>query len=166
MPSRGTSLTISASKVEGDTLTISFLPHIFISPVSSADSVPGRYVRIRITRHSALVDATGGYLSQIGEIEVYGKDAPPKDGTDTEPDTDPDPDTTPDTTPDTDPDEKPTEAPTEGQDTAAPTEENPTETPTEAPKKGCGSALWSGTVIALLTALAAAWVLRRRKGIV
>jgi hypothetical protein len=109
----------------------------------SADSVPGRYVRIRITRHSALVDATGGYLSQIGEIEVYGKDAPPKDGTDTEPDTDPDPDTTPDT----DPAEKPTEA------------------PTEAPKKGCGSALWSGTVIALLTALAAAWVLRRRKGI-
>ena len=135
----------------------------------SADSVPGRYVRIRITRHSALVDATGGYLSQIGEIEVYGKERTydPGDQTtpdtepDTAPDSAPDTDTDPDTTPDTDPDEKPTE----GQDTAAPTEENPSEAPTEAPKKGCGSALWSGTVTALLTALAAAWVLRRRKGI-
>ena len=130
------------------------------------ESVEARYVRIHITLHSDVTDATGGYLSQIGEIEVYGKDAPPKDGTDTEPDTEPDTDPDPDTTPDTDPDEKPTEAPTEGQDTAAPTEENPTEAPTEAPKKGCGSALWSGTVTALLTALAAAWVLRRRKGIV
>ena len=44
----------------------------------TADSVEARYVRVHITRHSGLVDATGGYLSQIGEIEVYGMDKTPE----------------------------------------------------------------------------------------
>ena len=128
-----------------------------------ADSVPGRYVRIRITRHSALVDATGGYLSQIGEIEVYGKDRSADPGTTPEPDTAPD--TTPDSEPVTDPDtppaenttREPSEAPTWEPDTAAPTDEVPSE---PAERKGCGAAL--GLYALLTSALAAAWVLKRR----
>ena len=128
-----------------------------------ADSVPGRYVRIRITRHSALVDATGGYLSQIGEIEVYGKDRSADPGTTPEPDTVPD--TTPDSEPVTDPDtppaenttREPSEAPTREPDTAAPTDEAPSE---PADRKGCGAAL--GLYALLTSALAAAWVLKRR----
>ena len=128
-----------------------------------ADSVPGRYVRIRITRHSALVDATGGYLSQIGEIEVYGKDRSSDPGTTPEPDTAPD--TTPDSEPVTDPDtppaenttKEPSEAPTREPDTAAPTDEAPSE---PAERKGCGATL--GIYALLTSALAAAWVLKRR----
>ncbi len=42
--------------------------------------VPARYVRIHITRHSEVTDVgTGGALSQIGELEVYGTDIIPVD---------------------------------------------------------------------------------------
>ena len=44
------------------------------------DYIRGRYVRIHITRHSATRDGgTGAYLSQIGELEVYGIDIPHTD---------------------------------------------------------------------------------------
>ena len=33
-----------------------------------------RYVRVHITKHNATPDQTGGYLSQFGEIEVYGRE--------------------------------------------------------------------------------------------
>jgi hypothetical protein len=124
----------------------------------SADSVPGRYVRIRITRHSALVDATGGYLSQIGEIEVYGKDRTYDPGDQTTPDTDPD------TAPDT---ESPTETaadgtPSDGTATQEPDTAAPTDEPSSKPagKKGCGASV---SLLSLLaSALAAVWVLKQR----
>ena len=122
----------------------------------TADSVEARYVRIHITRHSDLVDATGCYLSQIGEIEVYGKDAPPESGTDpVEPDT-----SEPDTDPVTEPTDHPTEAPTRSPDAPA---EDPTETPDviDEGKKGCGSALVGAAVT--LSAMAAAVALTKRK---
>lgn len=41
----------------------------------TVDAVEARYIRIHITKHSAVIDVgQGGALSQIGEIEVYGKD--------------------------------------------------------------------------------------------
>lgn len=50
----------------------------------------GRYVRVHITCHSDVVDGgTGGYLSQLSELEVYGQEIAP-DETETDPvDTDP-----------------------------------------------------------------------------
>jgi len=36
------------------------------------DGIKGKYVRIRITNHSDIVGQSGGYISRIGEIEVYG----------------------------------------------------------------------------------------------
>ena len=39
---------------------------------TTVDRIVGRYVRVHITKHSETPDATGGYLSQIGELEVYG----------------------------------------------------------------------------------------------
>ena len=130
----------------------------------TAESVPARYVRVHITRHSALVDATGGYLSQIGEIEVYGSETPAQPGGD------PAPDTEPDTEPVTEPDTEPTPGTdTDGETTAAPTEavtsepsvteapsEDDGETSTQPAKKGCGSSV--GLLSILATALAAAWV--------
>lgn len=141
----------------------------------TADAVEGRYIRVRITRHSESTDPTGGYLSQIGEIEVYGKDLPdgtdpaPDTGTDTEPvdtepvDTEPtpDPDTAPDTDPETEP-EDPTEALTDETPKNTLPGEDASEDVTEPEKKGCGSSIM-GLFTALVTAIAAAWCMRRKE---
>ena len=136
----------------------------------SAESVPARYVRVHITRHSALVDATGGYLSQIGEIEVYGSETPAQPGGDPTPDTEPDtePVTEPDTdsTPDTDTDGETTATPTEAVTPEASVTETPSEDSGEVSaqpvKKGCGSSVGLFSVIA--SAIAAAWVWRHKQG--
>ncbi|MBO7407344.1 MAG: discoidin domain-containing protein, partial [Clostridia bacterium] len=38
------------------------------------DPVEGRYVKVAISRHSEVADNTGTSLSQIGELEVYGRE--------------------------------------------------------------------------------------------
>ena len=137
----------------------------------AADSVEARYVRIHITRHSDLIDATGCYLSQIGEIEVYGKDHAPDSPPDTEPDTEPntEPDSEPVTEPDsvTDPDTaevtEPVTDPTPDTDADTATESNaePTDT-ADASTGGCASAVgtWSALVVSTLVA---AWLCLRKR---
>lgn len=132
----------------------------------TADSVKARYVRVCITRHSDTTDATGGYLSQLGEIEVYGKDILP-DSTDTDTPDDPTPPEPETDTPATD--EPATDEPTTDhpdtdspdvrpEDTAGNTEAEETDS---APAKGCGSALPLGSLGVLLT-LGGAWLARKR----
>ncbi|MBQ9150730.1 MAG: discoidin domain-containing protein, partial [Clostridia bacterium] len=138
----------------------------------TVDSVEGRYVRIRITRHSDTVDATGGYLSQIGEIEVYGNDAPSDSETETETavtepvETDPTPDTNTDTDTDTDPTEDPTDGSIDGSSDGSPMDTLPgeitSEDITEPSRKGCTSSVM-GLFSAFLTAIAAAWFMRRKE---
>jgi len=45
-----------------------------LDQVYTFDYTEGRYVRVLITRGSAVSDATGAALSQLGELEVYGRE--------------------------------------------------------------------------------------------
>ena len=141
-----------------------------------AGATEARYVRIHITRHSDLVDATGGYFSQIGEIEVYGKDTPPENVTDpdSETTTPAEPDTIAPDGPDTTPaDPESTAEPDSGNTTTAPadsesngapdadTAENPSDT--TAPEGGCASVLGNGILGTLSALTAAAFALGRKK---
>lgn len=49
-----------------DNVSVTSKEYVLDTPVSI------RYFRIRITRHSAVVDATGAATSALGEIELYG----------------------------------------------------------------------------------------------
>lgn len=135
--------------------------------VYSFTATEGRYVQIYITRHGPTVDAgTGGALSQIGEIEVFGTE--PGQGTQEETTAETMPETELVTQPQTEvvteaqtsPDEQGTAADTDA-DTSIPTS---TESGTEAGEKnGCSSSLLPLTLAATLLTAAAALLLRRRR---
>lgn len=125
----------------------------------SIEPTEGRYVRIHITKHSETTDVgTGGALSQIGEIEVYGGEiggiptsAPAETVTEpvaTEPS---------DTLPaDTLPDDTSTAVTSPEQPTAGETGTAP------SGKSGCRSALTASALLALILSAGAALIVSRK----
>ena len=138
----------------------------------TVDAVEARYIRIHITKHSAVIDAgQGGALSQIGEIEVYGKDIdePPtaESATETEATA---PETKPETASETASETKSETTHTDESsadsttaETAAVTAGGTAETATggTGSKSGCGSAI--GGVIAVLALVVLAGASLRKK---
>lgn len=88
------SLTLQVSADGKDWVDVASLTDVILfAPVDQLLQITpteGRYVRVHITCHSDVVDGgTGGYLSQLSELEVYGQEIAP-DETETDPvDTDP-----------------------------------------------------------------------------
>lgn len=130
----------------------------------TVDAVEARYIRIHITKHSAVIDVgQGGALSQIGEIEVYGKDIdePPTAESATETET-----TAPETKTETASETTHTDessADSTTAETAAVTAGGTAETATggTGSKSGCGSAI--GGVIAVLALVVLAGASLRKK---
>lgn len=119
----------------------------------------GRYVQLYITRHSAGVDTgTGGALSQIGEIEIFGTEPTTTPGED-ETSTDTDPVTTPDTDSDTEPMTESVSS-TETQ----PASGTETETATTS-QSGCASALLPLSVLSVLLGAAFLCLCKRRRSV-
>lgn len=138
----------------------------------TVDAVEARYIRIHITKHSAVIDVgQGGALSQIGEIEVYGKDIdePPTAESATETETTA-PETKPETASETASETKSetthtaeSSADSTTAETAAVTAGGTAETATggTGSKSGCGSAI--GGVIAVLALVILAGASLRKK---
>lgn len=138
----------------------------------------GRYVQIYITRHSSTVDVgTGGALSQIGEIEIFGTEIGTDPGEETTPGTEPvtepttDPVTDPETTPVTEPTTDPVTDPADPTDTSEtggnatePTTGKETGTdPAGNQDVGCNSALLPLTLISTLLCAAYLCLCKRRR---
>lgn len=142
--------------------------------VYTFNATEGRYVQIYITRHSSTVDVgTGGSLSQIGEIEVFGTELAPDPGEETTPDTHPEtePATDPDTTPVTDPASGTDTAPSDPTGTSEP-DGNATEPSSDKDSgtdranteaSGCSSALLPMTVFATLLCAAYVCLCKRKE---
>lgn len=134
------------------------------------DPTEGRYVRIHITRHSETTDVgTGGALSQIGEIEVYGAEigevvttaetaADPGQGTD--------PRTGDPVEPDVGTTDKPDGEKSAGTDpdTTAGTTSATADADIEK-QSGCRSALGASALLALILSAGAAMIVSKRKKI-
>lgn len=130
------------------------------------DIVEARYIRIHITKHSPTIDVgTGCALSQIGELEVYGRVADKKtEPTETEPATDPatEPATDPATESVTDPATAPATEPVT-EPTTTPMTDPATDTATATTKdEGCSSGI-GGSAALLLAGAGAVCVLGGRR---
>lgn len=129
------------------------------------DTVEARYIRIHITKHSPNSDTgTGCALSQIGELEVYGRALGEETRpTETEPSTEPatEPMTDPATAPATESTTEPVTEPTTTPETDVMT--NPATDMATAKDEGCSSGIGGATALLLAGAGSACVLGNHRK---
>lgn len=130
-----------------------------LDQVVTVTPTEGRYVRVHIILHSDVIDTTGGSLSQIGELEVYGQEVEltETDPIETEPDESEPVDSDTETEPAGGTDSETAQEP--GSGTTAGTAAGTAAETTASSSQGCRSTLGGGLALVVLAAMAAPAVL-------